>query len=211
MKQPLVGRIGSGLLSAGQFVSIVALSLIGGLMVWAVLPLVLGWSSHAVITGSMSPQVQVGDVLVSAPPQEGQLEPGMVAIFDDPAHPERVLSHRITEIAEDGSLTTQGDANPSADLLPVPVENVIGVARLRIPLIGQPAVWFGDGQYGLVLLTLVGLAGMTALAVWPDRREPEPETAPPALDGPWPWLANPSPSGPPPRVIVPAKTLNPVA
>ncbi len=183
-------RLGSGLLSTGQLLSIVILALVSGLMVWAVLPLAFGWSTHAVVTGSMSPQVRAGDVLVSDRVDAGDLQPGMVALFRDPADRERILSHRIKSVEEDGWLITQGDANPTADAGKVPVEDVVGVAKLRIPWIGYPAVWLGENRYDLVAMTLAGLVGMSMLAMWPDRRDDDWEQAGPAVSEPWPWLVH---------------------
>jgi signal peptidase len=185
----IIRRIGSGLLSTGQLVSIVALAIAGGLLVWAALPLALGWSTHAVASGSMTPQVQVGDLLVADRTSAADVEVGEVVLFRDPGEPSRLLSHRVTKINDDGSLVTKGDANPTADLLPVPAQNVVGVAKLRIPWIGYPSVWFGTGRYGLVLLTLFGLGGATALAVWPDKRDQEAPAGAHATE-PWPWLVH---------------------
>ncbi|GLY19462.1 signal peptidase I [Kineosporia rhizophila] len=184
-------RLGSGLVGTGQVVSILALALAGGLMVWGALPLLLGWSTHAVVSGSMSPQVQVGDVLVSGEVAPSELRPGMVVLFRDPVDPERVISHRIAAVNEDGSFTTQGDANPTADTAAVPAGNVLGVARLRVPWIGYPAVWLGEARYDLVAGTLASVIGMTLLALWPDRRPGDDGGAPgPAAAEPWPWLVH---------------------
>jgi len=142
-------------------------------MMWAALPMVLGWSTHALISGSMSPQVRVGDVVVSAPVDTDTLEVGNVIVFEDPAHEGRVVSHRIKEITEDGSFVTKGDANTSTDLMPVPAENVLGAARLRVPWIGWPAVWFGNHQFGPLLATLLGLVTALSLALRPQRRTDE--------------------------------------
>jgi signal peptidase I len=183
-------RIGSGLLSTGQLLSIVSLAIAGGLMVWAALPLAIGWSTHAVASGSMTPQIQVGDLLVADRTPAADVEVGEVVLFKDPSEPDRMLSHRVTKINDDGSLVTKGDANPTADLMPVPTENVIGVAKLRIPWIGYPSVWFGNGNYGLVLLTLLGLAVATALAVWPDKKTDEEAPAGAHVTEPWHWLVH---------------------
>lgn len=183
-------RFGSGLLSTGQVLSIVALAITGGLMVWAALPLAIGWSAHAVATGSMTPQIEVGDLLVADRTSAADVAVGEVVLFKDPAEPTRILSHRVAKINDDGSLVTKGDANPSADLMPVPTQNVIGVAKLRIPWMGLPAVWFGSGRYGMVLLTLIGLIGATALAVWPDKKTDEEAPAGAHVTEPWPWLVH---------------------
>ncbi|GAB3256818.1 signal peptidase I [Kineosporia babensis] len=165
-------RLGGGLLIASRFLSINVLSMICGMMVWAVVPLIFGWSAHTVASGSMSPKVKVGDILVSGPVKESELKPGMVAVFNDPSEPGRVLSHRIQAV-EDGHLITKGDANPTQDTAEVPIENLIGVAKLNVPKLGYPGVWFGQQRYDLVVLTLAGLIAMCLLAMSPPRRPGE--------------------------------------
>jgi signal peptidase I len=138
------------------------LVLLVGLATWAVLPNVLGWHTVVVMTGSMQPKVQPGDALVYQPAPASRLQPGQVIIVKDPAHPGRLLSHRMTERLATGDLITRGDANASADSTPVKPDEVLGVARLRVGYIGLPWRWLHEGR---PLLAVGAFALTVALAV----------------------------------------------
>jgi signal peptidase I len=130
------------------------------LFVWTVLPFTAGWSPSVVVTGSMEPSIMPGDIVVTAPIKPEALKLGYVIRFKDPAHTHPYLMHRIIQINGDGTVTTKGDANQSQDSTPVPTENITGVARLRVPVIGLPAVWLRNGNYLQlgVLLVVVAFA-----------------------------------------------------
>jgi signal peptidase I len=134
------------------------LSTMAGLVLWSVLPTVLGGRPTLVLTGSMAPAVRAGDIVVVEPVRRPR--PGAIVLVADPAVPGRRLLHRLVRIRPDGALVTKGDANPVADSTPVPPGNVLGVVRLRIPAIGLPAVWVHDGDFRRIgaLLLLVGSA-----------------------------------------------------
>jgi len=139
------------------------LGLLIGLAVWAIAPDVLGWHTAVVMTGSMEPRVQPGDALVYQPVAASDLRPGQVIIVHDPAHPGRLLSHRMTKQLSNGELITRGDANPAADSTPVKPDAVLGLARLRVQYIGLPWKWLHQGQPGLAFGALLLLvAAITA-------------------------------------------------
>jgi signal peptidase len=55
------------------------------LAIWAaVVPLALGWSSVAVLSGSMEPGIEAGDVVVTSPHDGAGLGPGTVIVFASP-------------------------------------------------------------------------------------------------------------------------------
>src|SRR5688500_6667914 len=57
-----------------------------GLVAVAVAPVLLGWGSYVVESGSMEPSIQVGDVVVAKPyTEDQQIRVGRVFVFDDPA------------------------------------------------------------------------------------------------------------------------------
>jgi signal peptidase I len=171
------------------------------LFVWTLLPFTLGWSPSVVVTGSMEPSIAPGDIVVTAPVEPAELRLGYVIRFKDPSDSHPYLLHRLIKINPDGTLVTKGDANQSEDSTPVPTANVTGVARLRVPLIGLPAVWLRNGQFlqlGLVLLAvafsarvLTGLRGLVspdqAAGTDPQERTGVDAEPPPAgpVDGQW--------------------------
>lgn len=142
---------------------------LGGLMLWAFVPYAFGWHTTLVTSGSMEPAVRTGDLVVIAPldpatVRRGKLK-GAVVQVDDPAHPGRLLLHRVVGRERDNALITKGDNNPTRDYAPVRPDQVRGAARLRVPFAGLPMLWMQNGQK--VPLVALGLAIL--LLAWPER------------------------------------------
>ena len=85
----------------------------------AVGPHLLGYRTMTMLTGSMAPQINPGDVVVSSPVSVDELATGMVISYHIPVDDHRVVTHRIVAVEHgtDGSVTvqTKGDANNAAD------------------------------------------------------------------------------------------------
>ncbi|HYN97653.1 MAG TPA: signal peptidase I [Pilimelia sp.] len=142
-----------------------------GLLLWSVAPVALGWTTTVVVSGSMTPKIQVGDIVAAAPvpPREAaKLPTGVVVLVDDPAKPGRLLLHRLVDFTDDGEMITKGDANAIRDSTPVPVENLRGVARLRIPSVGLPLMWARHGDYAPVGALAVLASVLTLWRPAPD-------------------------------------------
>jgi signal peptidase I len=109
---------------------------------WAVLPLAIGWTPTVVMSGSMLPNVEIGDVVVAQnltlEQKKELIAPGHVLLATDPSHPEKLVTHRVVNVIEGSGFITKGDANATADPTIVPIANVHGIERLRIPMIGIP-------------------------------------------------------------------------
>lgn len=134
----------------------------GSLLIMALVPLVVGWKVYMVPTASMQPSINPGDLIVGSPVDaDTELAVGQVIIADDPGHPGRTKAHRITQIDEDGTVTTKGDSNGSADPQPVTKSDIHSLSRLRVPFIGLPALWLQQRA----LLQLVGFIAAFALAI----------------------------------------------
>jgi len=152
------------------------LAMAASLALWVVLPwAVLGWSPTLVTSGSMSPHISPGDVVLVRSVSARTLGPDTVVLYDRP-DTGRIL-HRIVERLPDGSFRTRGDANTSPDSEPVRVDDIRGAAVLAVPWIGHPSLWLREGRpvplvAGAVLLVL-------ALTLAPRAFDP-------ALD---PWAA----------------------
>lgn len=148
---------------------------------WAAVPAAWGWQPTSVMTASMSPAIQVGDVVVSRPVEVSALSPGRVVLADDPDHPERRRLHRIDGVRPDGQLVTKGDANPAVDSSPLRPEAVQGVGFLRVPLVGWPVVWARSGDGAALALTGAGLLGVLLVAT---RRGTDDDSADDDAGGP---------------------------
>ncbi len=137
------------------------------LAVWALGPTLFGWQAVTLVSGSMSPVLTFGDVVVAQPYDGGTLGPGTVVVFHAPGTGQ-LMTHRVVGIGEDGSYQTKGDANAAPDSTPLPPSEIVAVGRLRVPLIGLVVAWWAEGAYLPLAGTLI-LLGI-ATFVWDDGR-----------------------------------------
>lgn len=156
--------------------------LVTALIALAIGHLMLHLSASTVISQSMSPTFQRGDLVVTRLVAATDLRVGDVPAIVPPGGTTPYV-HRITAIHTGTgapTLSTKGDANPAADaglerLTTARVPVVVAV----LPRLGWPGL-FIHGQWARsLLLTLIGLM-TTAIAVRMVLRVP----APPALTPP---------------------------
>lgn len=93
-----------------------------------------GFSSFAVVSGSMQPSIDVNDVIVVRQTSESDLEvDDIIAFFDADGN---IITHRIVGITPNDGKTfyiTKGDNNTANDSEPIPYENVIGKYSFGFP------------------------------------------------------------------------------
>lgn len=119
------------------------------------------------VTGSsMEPTITANDIIIVTPTDKDQLAIGDVIAFrhqfDNALYP-ATITHRIVGLAKDG-YRTKGDAYADADDYVVAHEEVIGVMRFKLPILGA-LVHFADTGAGLVTLVLVPALVIIALEV----------------------------------------------
>ena len=162
-------RMRRGTAAAGNVISLVAwihLYIVAMLAAWVgIVALTTGWDPVVITSGSMSPTLKPGDVLVvDAHPADELLGQRAVITFESPTGNGDLVTHRIAEVQEaQRQYITQGDANPTRDTDPVTVDQVRGVGRLVVPLIGLPVVWASEGNH--VALGGVGILTVAAALV----------------------------------------------
>ena len=81
--------------------------------------------------GSMSPALIAGDLAVARNGSSG-VKVGDIVLVSKPGWPDGVL-HRVVAVTFDGRLQLRGDANPTPDLEPVPLESVRAVVVFVLP------------------------------------------------------------------------------
>lgn len=99
----------------------------------------------AVVTGSMEPDIEPGDLVVIDKTACASLAVGDVIQFKRDGV---AVLHRIAEItqSEDEQIVfiTKGDANNAPDSQPVSTDDVIGRYLFRIPKVGYIPIWLGS-------------------------------------------------------------------
>ena len=105
-------------------------------------PRFFGWSFDPVLSGSMSPALRVGAVIVVQPVDPARVKVGDIITYHLSEEPGKRVTHRVVDVLyQNGSLTfrTKGDANEEPDMYVVPERSVIGVVRFSVPLAGYLA------------------------------------------------------------------------
>lgn len=85
----------------------------------AIGPRVFGYQTSTMLTGSMSPLINPGDIVITQPVPLAEIKVGDIITYHIPVEDQRVETHRITELTTntDGtvSVQTKGDANNGID------------------------------------------------------------------------------------------------
>jgi signal peptidase len=123
-------------------------------------PTVGGYLPLIVLSDSMNPMIESGDLIICRSAEADDVSVGDVIAFIDPAGDgTSVVSHRVISIInEDGELSfrTQGDANNTEDEMSVPAENVLGIYQRDIPGAGNIAL-FMQTTTGLIVCVVIPL------------------------------------------------------
>ena len=122
----------------------------------------LGYKCYTIISGSMQPIYNVGDLIYVKPVEPANINVGDPITFvlnEDLV----VATHRVVRIdAENQRFYTKGDANEIEDSDPVHFNNVIGVPKFSLPKLGYVSEFIQNppGMYitigaGLVLIIIL--------------------------------------------------------
>jgi signal peptidase len=97
---------------------------------------IAGFTPYAIVSASMTPKYQVGDLVYvrTVDPEEIQVGDVLTFVANEDL---TVVTHRVDEIdRENRCIYTKGDANDSRDLSPVAFENVVGRVTFSLPKLG---------------------------------------------------------------------------
>lgn len=123
-------------------------------------PKIGGYCPLIILTGSMEPEFNDGDLIIVKQIDGKDVKVGDVISFFDPESTNNsVLTHRVTEVIEENgtlSFRTKGDANNTEDKIPVNADNLVGIYKSRIPGAGNIAM-FMQSTAGLVLCVIFPL------------------------------------------------------
>jgi len=116
----------------------VASSALSVVMIWFAVG-VFSIYPNVIVSGSMEPEISIGDIVIVRSIEPEQVEEGDVIQFREIEQDIRI-NHRVIEIEEDERgkplFTTKGDANQSPDSDPVLAEQVMGRVEHVVPGVG---------------------------------------------------------------------------
>jgi signal peptidase len=144
-----------------------ALGLAIGLGVAMTWPVPFGGKALIEMSGSMSPTLEPGDIVVSRSISPLDAGVGDIVTFRDPTRDGRLISHRIRTIHVAGkrvSFATRGDANTTFERWSVDSSGRIGRVSYRIPKLGYALEWT-NGRRGRLVLTVLLAGGLALLAL----------------------------------------------
>jgi signal peptidase len=177
--------------TARHYVGLIAPWLVRGLLglavaafaVLAVGPHVLGYRTMTMLTASMAPEINPGDVTIVTPIAVSEVTEGMVITYHRPIEDHSLVTHRVISVdtSPDGTVTvqTKGDANDAADPWTATLEGDTAyqvravipelghlIQALRAPVVTQALL------YGAPAL----LVGWLLLTIWRPARVEEDES-----------------------------------
>jgi len=117
-----------------------------------------------VASGSMSPALEVGDLIIIQGTPASSIQVGDIIVFDQPQGGRTI--HRVTKIQTllNGTIQfkTKGDANPNEDLHWISEQNVHGRVSYRIPYIGWLAL---DPTIPIITIAII----VIIILLWPEK------------------------------------------
>lgn len=114
----------------------------------------LGFQFRAVLSGSMEPALPVGSMLLVKQTPLADIRVGDDITFVRDKNL-TVVTHRVIAVdAENELITTQGIANNTPDS-PVYYENVLGVVKVSVPLLGYAVSWLDTTQGKIIAITAI--------------------------------------------------------
>ncbi len=169
-QQPTAGRL------ALRFGEALVGGLVAGFVLLALAPVVLGWRPYTVLTGSMRPVIQPGDVVMDQPVKISDAHVGDVVTFSDPSRDGVLVTHRIRSITRGPVQTdveTRGDANNSSERWTIKTQDRVGRVVYVIPKVGHAANAIRNPA-GIILLVVIPVLGIglgIVRKIWKEEDE----------------------------------------
>ena len=116
------------------FLSTILMVVLLALAAVLIVPVILGYTELAVLTGSMQPTIPVGSLIYVKKVEPSTLQVGDVITYQ--LEGDTMVTHRVVEVNPDeGYLVTQGDANQDPDGQ-ITFDRIVGKMDFHLPYLG---------------------------------------------------------------------------
>lgn len=120
---------------------------------------VFGYKFYDVLTGSMSPTIKPGSLIVVKATEENEIKEGNIITFKG-SSTSNLTTHRVVEVIEDNKnikFQTKGDANDVLDSMLVDKELLVGKVVFDIPYMGKVMSFINKYRAIIVILIIAYL------------------------------------------------------
>ena len=167
-----VARVGLLLRLVASLLTLAAVALLAAVAVGPRLGL---YRMETVLSGSMQPTFNPGDVIIVTPEPVTAVRPGQVISYQIPIGDHHVESHRVVRVVQHGThpvIITKGDNNAEADPWRAQLTSATAWReRLVIPAVGRVIIWMRQPlvQRICVLGIPILLAVWWLIGIWRPR------------------------------------------
>lgn len=137
------------------------------LLIFVVLPIAQGSTRPLVVlSGSMSPAMEPGDIAVITQVDSSDVKVGDVIAYERNGNPQSLATHRVIEVIPNGGLSfrTKGDANEDPDQHLVEASSVVGRVSLTIPKLGY-LFYYAKQPVGFLVLVVLPASLLIAFEI----------------------------------------------
>lgn len=164
----LVGKI------LGWLVMVAAGLVVLGLLAITIGPRFFPYEALIVRSGSMSPTIPTGSIVVYTKIPATKVKVGDIIVFNKPGATNEKVTHRVFKIGQSSTgvyAITKGDANGTPDDWRVPLAGTGWIARFHVPSVGYALVYLQSTLARLLLLVIpaILLGAITLFEIWQDR------------------------------------------
>lgn len=119
----------------------------------------LGWVVDGVRSGSMTPAIPRGALVIGKPATINNVELGDVVIYRSDSAKENYICHRVVAVnlTTPTTLDVKGDANPYPDPRAVDGSHLVALVVWNLPVFGFPAIFIKTALGFIVTVILPGL------------------------------------------------------
>lgn len=180
----LIGGFLKGILFGTAIISVILI------LAAVVVPRIIGAVPLTVLTGSMVPKFNPGDLIITMPVDGDEVKTGDIITFQPESANPLLITHRVVStgftVSGEKVIVTKGDANDANDPSIIP-DQVMGKYIYHIPYLGWVAnaipssnkpvvmIYLGVGLFAYAGLVLIYSLISKAIGRRKDKKEPRPE------------------------------------